>query len=221
MTIFYTIALIFIFPQTRSFILENATKMADDLKKEFSSILSDLIQVETNSSKLNGSIPNVSNLEIELIPTYYIKASLNEEKHEIHGQMNLSIVNPDTDTIVFYTYSYAWSPMIIKKVLLDQKEITFSYNQKQLVINNSKADKILNFTIEFITPVPNKGTRFGYKDNVWLITTWYPMLGVLDKNKNWFDRPDPIGMGDPFLFNYADYVVEWTGSTSIFWTQKS
>src|SRR5699024_2655353 len=171
-----------------------------------------------NSDELKTeSVPDFKRMEKDDPPTYYIKATLNEDRYQIDGQMNVTIDNPGTETIIFYTYPYSLSPMKIKKVLLNGVEVTFSYDQKQLSIKNPKEEKELNFSIDFETPVPRKGTRFGYKDDVWLITTWYPMLGVLNNNKNWMDRPDPIGMGDPFLFNYADYVVEWTSSPSIKW----
>jgi hypothetical protein len=107
--------------------------------------------------------------------------------------------------------------MKIKKVYLNEREIPYSYDQQQLTFQNSKKKNDLHIVIEFETPIPRKGTRFGYKDDVWLLTTWYPMLGVLDDNRQWINRPDPIGMGDPYLFDFANYVVEWTSLPSIKW----
>lgn len=219
MTVVYTSIFIFFIPQIYSlFNLESPVKITENIGRRLSSTFKPPKQVQTSSNELKpASVPTVKMTEKDYYPTYYIKATLNEESYQIDGQMNLTIHNPKTDSITFYTYPYSWSPMRIKKVYLNEKEVTFSYDQKQLVIKNQKEEKELNLTIEFMTPVPRKGTRFGYKDDVWLITTWYPMLGVLDNKKNWIERPDPIGMGDPFLFNYADYVVEWTSSSSIKW----
>ncbi|KRG13402.1 hypothetical protein ACA29_08610 [Lederbergia galactosidilytica] len=172
MTIFYTIVLTFIFPQTRSFMLDSIGKVSEYLRQELTATL----QIETSSTKSKASVTNVKDSKTDHVPTYYIKASFNEESYQIDGQMNITIENPKTDSVVFYTYPYAWSPMIIKKVLLNEVVVPFSYDQKQIVVENPKEEKKLNFTIEFKTPVPRKGTRFGYKDDVWLITTWYPCM---------------------------------------------
>ncbi len=218
MMIFYTIILTYFFPQMKSLLMvDRVIKLSEDLGQELSITFNRIKQIQTSSGELKTSAPNVKKKKKVGIPTYYIKATLNEESYLIDGQVSLTIDNPKTDSILFYTYPYTWSPMNVTKVVLNGKEVTFSYDHKQLKIKNPKKEKRLNFSIEFTTPIPQMGTRFGYKDDVWLITTWYPMLGVLDENNNWMDRPDPIGMGDPFLFNYANYVVEWTSSPAIKW----
>jgi len=217
MTMVYTTVFIFFIPQLQPFLqLDSVVKITEKIEQRLSSTFNRPKQISSDELKTE-SVPDFKRMEKDDPPTYYIKATLNEDRYQIDGQMNVTIDNPGTETIIFYTYPYSWSPMKIKKVLLNGVEVTFSYDQKQLSIKNPKEEKELNFSIDFETPVPRKGTRFGYKDDVWLITTWYPMLGVLNNNKNWMDRPDPIGMGDPFLFNYADYVVEWTSSPSIKW----
>ncbi|ONK24529.1 hypothetical protein BLX87_05185 [Bacillus sp. VT-16-64] len=218
MTITYTIILTYFFPQMKALLmLDKAVKFVEDLGQELAVTFNRGNWLKTSNNASENGISNDKEITKESKPTYYIKADLKESSYEIDGQMNVTIENPGTDFIAFYTYSYSWLPMKINKVVLNGEEVTFSYDKKQLLIQNPKEEKELTFSIEFITPVPREGTRFGYKEDVWLITTWYPMLGVLDEQQNWMTRPDPIGMGDPFLFNYADYVVEWSSSPSIKW----
>lgn len=218
MTIFYTSIFIYFIPGPQSVILFNKiARLVEDVEHEFSLVFNHNSQEQRSPSDLKTSSTKITKKEEESGPTYVIKAALNEESYKINGQMNVTIDNPGTDSILFYSYPYSSSSMRIKKVLINEQEVTFSYDQQQLIIKNLKKEKELHVFIEFETPIPRKGTRFGYKDDVWLITTWYPMLGVLDDSQNWIERPDPIGMGDPFLFNYANYVVEWTSSPSIKW----
>ncbi|WP_140392738.1 M1 family aminopeptidase [Virgibacillus dakarensis] len=203
----------FIIPGSQSKIaLNQITSMINKIKVSWSPTVA-------RNDKDQTVIKNKDTIEVTAkdIPTYYITALLDDKSFQINGQVNLTINNPGTDTIVFYTYPYSWSSMNIKKVFLNDEIANFAYDRRQLTIKNPYKKKELSIQIEFQTPVPRRGTRFGYKDNVWLVTTWYPMLGVLDNNQNWVDRPDPIGMGDPYLFNFANYVVEWTSSPSIKW----
>ncbi len=219
MTVFYTTILLYMIPklQLKPF-LNNISTIVEKSKKEGFLPVSLLnSQKKTSRAELKTKATETMQIENKSIPTYYIKATLDEKNYQINGQVNITIDNPGTNSILFYTYSYSWAPMKIRKVLLNDQEVPFSYDKKQLSIKNPKEEKKLAFSIEFETPVPRKGTRFGYKDDIWLITTWYPMLGVLDKNQNWINRPNPIGMGDPFVFNFANYIVEWTSSPSINW----
>ncbi|MDC3414518.1 hypothetical protein NC797_17915 [Aquibacillus sp. 3ASR75-11] len=218
MTLFYTTALLFAIPELQlQSLLNNTLTTIGDKATDLASGLTNAKQTQSREIVSSTSDGDTMQQNNEKLPTYYIRADLDEENYQIDGEVKVTIDNPKTDSILFYTYPYSWSPMRIKKVLLNEQEVPFSYNQKQLSIKNRKAQKELTIHIEFETPVPQKGTRFGFKDDIWLITTWYPMLGVLDDNKNWADRPDPIGMGDPFLFNFANYIVEWTSSPSINW----
>ena len=156
----------------------------------------------------------------EPYPDYTIKASLDEESARIQGKLELTVENPGTDQLLFYAYPYDWAPMDIHEVQLNGQEIGFEFDGKNLTVNNEKEKRTLDVWIEFETPVPRTGTRFGVKDNVWLITTWYPMLGVLDEDGQWIERPNPINMGDPFYFNFANYTVEWTAPSDFKWVSS-
>lgn len=217
MTTFYMTVIFYTMPRSQSeLILDQVTNLFKNSILEWTSAL--IRNDQDQTSKMPGkSTVKTAKIKQKNLPEYYIKASLNSETYQIDGQVDITIDNPGTDSIMFYTYPYSWSPMEIKKVFLNDKKVAFTYDQKQLSIKNPNNQKELRISIEFKTPVPKKGTRFGYKDGVWLVTTWYPMLAVLDENKNWRNRPDPIGMGDPYLYNFADYVVEWTSSPSIKW----
>jgi hypothetical protein len=220
MTILYTTILVFYFVlESQSImILNNITSSIKNTRVEWSLQLlqksqevKNVVETKKNPSKIK------INIKKESLPTYHIKALLDEENYQIKGQLELTVDNPRTESVLFYTYPYSWLPMEIKKVYLNEMEVPFSYDQQQLTFKNQKEVKKLHIMIEFKTPIPRRGTRFGYKDDIWLLTTWYPMLGVMDDNQKWLNRPDPIGMGDPYLFNFANYVVEWTSSPSIKW----
>ncbi|MHB8172002.1 MAG: M1 family aminopeptidase [Thermincolia bacterium] len=154
--------------------------------------------------------------EIPALPQYYLKAALDDRNYLIRGELELTAPNPGTDKLWFYAYP-PWSPIKIKEVKLNEKKVQHSYEGKNLTFANEAGQREIKVKILFETPVPRAGTRFGVKDNTWLLTTWYPMLGVLDKNKQWVKRPDPRGMGDPFYFGFADYTVEWTSPANIKW----
>ncbi len=154
--------------------------------------------------------------ETPALPQYYLKAVLDDKNTLIRGELELTAANPGTEKLWFYAYP-PWSPIKIKDVMLNDKKVQYSYEGKNLVFANQTGQREIKVKIQFETPVPRAGTRFGVKDNTWLLTTWYPMLGVLDKNKQWVKRPDPRGMGDPFYFAFADYTVEWTSPANIKW----
>lgn len=197
---------------------DNDTSLINPSKKgdePFTKINSDSNSIgNQNSSPLEGQ-PSVK-VEKDL-PQYHIQATLNPQKYVIRGNLELTAKNPGTDELLFYAYPYTWLPMKIIDVKLNDKEVDFAFDGKNLTFPNQKELKEMNVWIDFETAVPQKPTRFGVKDNVWLLTTWYPMLGVLDDKNQWIPRPDPIGMGDPFFFRYADYTVEWTSPASFKW----
>lgn len=149
-------------------------------------------------------------------PQYHIKATLDERACIIRGEVELTTRNPGTEKLLFYAYP-PWNQMRITTVMLNGKAVQYEFEGKNLTFPNKPGAGEIRVRINFETPVPRAGTRFGVKDNTWLITTWYPMLGVMDKNRQWIKRPDPRGMGDPFYFDYADYRVEWTSPAEIKW----
>lgn len=176
----------------------------------------------TNKPDNTPVVQNKENVNLEkeqseeTLPRYYIKASLDDKNFLIQGILELTTNNPGTEKLLFYAYP-DWSPIRIKGVKLNGSAIPYDYEGKNLTFANDQETPEINIQISFETPVPTAGTRFGVKDNIWLITTWYPLLGVLDQHKEWIRRPDPRGMGDPFYFGFADYKVEWTAAEEIKW----
>lgn len=173
----------------------------------------------TPAAQNKDNIDNQKKEEIKeapALPQYYIKAFLDDKNYLIQGELELTANNPGTEKLLFYAYP-DWSPIRIKGVKLNDKAAPHVYEGKNLTFANEKESPEIKVQISFETPVPTAGTRFGVKDDIWLITTWYPLLGVLDENKEWIKRPDPRGMGDPFYFHFADYKVEWIAAEEIKW----
>lgn len=166
------------------------------------------------------SVPSINQQLIQTYPNYHIQATLNEEQFFIQGELALSMNNPDTEKILFYAYPYDWAPMKITDVKVNSQPISFEFDGKNLSFNNQREVKDLEIRIQFETPVPQAATRFGVKDNVWLITKWYPILGVLNDQKQWIERPNPVWRGDPFYFRFANYTVEWTAPANIKWVSS-
>lgn len=156
----------------------------------------------------------------ENLPHYLIRATLDDQSYQINGEVELTMYNPGTKTLLFYAYPYDWMPMKINEVRMNDQQIDYEYDQKNLTFKNITEEEQIHISIQFETLVPRGGTRFGVKDNVWLMTTWYPILGVLNDQNQWIKRPDPIDMGDPFYFRFANYTVEWTSSSDIQWVSS-
>ncbi|OEH86917.1 hypothetical protein BHU72_01255 [Desulfuribacillus stibiiarsenatis] len=156
-------------------------------------------------------------------PHYIVKAQLDERKAEINGHVTLKIKKPTTETLAFYNFSPGnMQNMDILQVSLNNSATSFDFRNNKLTVAlkqglfPSKVETI-EVEITFRTRVPRMGTRFGVKDDIWLLTTWYPILGTLDENMQWIARPTPVGYGDPFYFQYADYDVYLLCAPDIQW----
>ena len=169
-------------------------------------------------------------------PHYVIKAQLNAQKSSISGSMTIKMKKPAGDVLVFNNYSPGnMNNMTIHEVQINDiyTKYTFTNNQLQIKLNdydsnrsnesnnaydsNSANDDLLKINISFNTRIPQTGTRFGVKDNVWLLTTWYPILNVQDADNQWYERTNPVGYGDPFYFEHADYDVYLLAPNNIDW----
>ncbi len=155
-------------------------------------------------------------------PHYIIKAQLNEQKAIIDGNMTVKTIVPANDTLVFNSYpTYVANNMVIHDVFLNSTSVPFTFKNDQLLIpiKDIAIDQTqpLVVDISFTVKVPQMGTRFGVKDGIWLLTTWYPTLNVLDENNEWYPRPNPMGYGDPFYFEHSDYDVYLLAPKEIKW----
>ncbi|OEF98207.1 M1 family metallopeptidase [Desulfuribacillus alkaliarsenatis] len=159
-------------------------------------------------------------------PHYVIKAQLNPNKAVIHGIMTVKTSLPASNNLVFNNYPpFNMNNMSIDEVRVFDQEVNFQFNNNRLTIPlNLSEEEIyrasadnLSVEIAFTTKVPQLGTRFGVKDDIWLLTTWYPLLGVKNQHNQWFTRPIPVGFGDPFYFEHADYDVYLLAPDNIKW----
>lgn len=154
----------------------------------------------------------------DLHPVYEIDAELKTERHEINGTLAVSFDNPGTEQILFYLYQYEWSPMKIREVRFPAEKTEFTVHDRAISFANKfRKRERLTVEIDFTATVPQSGTRFGEKDGVWLLTHWHPMLGVLSANGEWLMPQAPIGFGDPFYYQHADYLVHFTAPGGIKW----
>lgn len=174
-------------------------------------------QKPTKDRPITNDSPQAEKGNKEQDLNYNIKANLDEVNYKIKGKVAITFKNPGTTKLLFYTYPYRWTPMNIKKVFVNGREMGFNYDKANLTFKNIDSETV-RVVIEFETPIPKSETRFGYNDGVWLLTNWYPMLGLIDEeNGEWIKRPNPVGFGDPFYYQFADYTVEWLSSSDIKW----
>ncbi|MGC5327069.1 stalk domain-containing protein [Brevibacillus sp. SYSU BS000544] len=154
----------------------------------------------------------------DLHPVYTIKADLRVNEAAIAGQAVIEFDNPKTKDLNLYIYDYSWSPMRVKSIRYDEKSVPFSREGSVLRLANVFGQKARgSLTVEFESPVPRSGTRYGVKDDIWTLTNWYPMLGALDQRNQWYVPSQPIAYGDPFIYHYGDYDVTFVAPEAYQW----
>lgn len=67
----------------------------------------------------------------------------------------------------------------------------------------------ISLSMEFETPLPGIGDRFGYYKGVYSLTDFYPILCRFDMDGNWSHEPYFFG-GECFYTDMSDYEVELT-----------
>ncbi len=183
----------------------------------------DLVQPASNNLAQKYSQDNLTDAGNQR-PHYIIESVLNEKTATIDGYMTVLTALPHSETLVFNHYpSYITNNLTVHSVSINDIAIPYTVENDQLLIPideflQTNAEKsAVNVGIAFSTKVPRSGTRFGVKDDIWLLTTWYPILNVVDGNGEWNPRPKPMGFGDPFYFEHADYDVYFTAPEAIHW----
>jgi hypothetical protein len=157
----------------------------------------------------------------DLHPTYRIEAELHTHEAKISGRLTVAFDNPKTTDLRFYVYDYPWSPMTIKSIRQGNQPLPFQRRHAVIRLANTfGAQPRASLTIEFEAAVPRRGTRFGVKDDIWTLTTWYPMLGSLNRQGLWYDPPRRIDFGDPFVYHYADYDVSFISPDGYKWVSS-
>jgi len=157
----------------------------------------------------------------DLHPKYTIQAELHTSDARISGKMTLAFDNPQTKDVRLYIYDYLWNRMTVKAIRYKDKPIAFERNASVVTLANPLgAEARGTLSIEFENPVPRRGTRYGVKDDIWTLTTWYPMLGAQNQQGKWYDPPQRIDYGDPFVYHYADYDVSFVSPQGYNWVSS-
>jgi len=157
----------------------------------------------------------------DLHPKYTIEAELHPSDAKITGKVSIEFDNPHNETLMFYIYDYLWNKMSVKAVRYQDKSLPFERGLSQIKLSNPfgsvERDKI---EVDFEHPVPRRGTRYGVKDDIWTLTTWYPMLGAQNQQGQWYEPPLRINYGDPFVYHYADYDVSFISPKGYQWVSS-
>lgn len=158
----------------------------------------------------------------DLHPNYTIQAELNPSQAKITGSMTVQFDNPKTDVIHLYVYDYLWNKMTVKSIRYQDKPLPFERGTSLIKLTNPFGQvERGELQLEFEHPVPRRGTRYGVKDDIWTLTTWYPMLGAQNQQGEWYDPPLRITFGDPFVYHYADYDVSFISPKGYKWVSSA
>lgn len=112
-------------------------------------------------------------------------------------------------------------PFEIKSITTKNKSVPYTRSGRTLMIENpNQESELVELQIKYSVPIPRQGTRFGIKDNVWLLTNWYPQLAVLSREGIWMFPPVPKGYGDPFYYQYGNYTVHLVSPSSFQWVSS-
>jgi len=156
-----------------------------------------------------------------LHPYYTIEAELHPSDAKITGKMSIEFDNPRSESLLLYVYDYLWNKMSVKAVRYQDKSLPFERGLSQIKLSNPFGDvERGKIEVEFEHPVPRRGTRYGVKDDIWTLTTWYPMLGAQNQQGQWYEPPLRINYGDPFVYHYADFDVSFISPKGYQWVSS-
>ncbi|UOF91608.1 hypothetical protein LSG31_04985 [Fodinisporobacter ferrooxydans] len=167
--------------------------------------------VSTKPSATAGE-PNVSDRI-----SYTLHAQLLQATHSIEGTEDIWIPQLNDKEVNFYLFTEDDQPIQIQAVTMGKERLPFSTTEYNLHVALPTRMKDANLHIQFRTPVLQGGFRYGEIDDVWTIGYWYPMLAVRTAQGNWIPTPTPLGFGDPFIEDNADYDVTWTSPSNFHW----
>ena len=158
----------------------------------------------------------------DLHPAYKIQAELHTSEAKISGKMTVEFDNPKTKDVRLYVYDYIWNKMSVKSIRYKERALPFNREISVVKLDNPFGNELRGeLTIEFENPVPRRGTRFGVKDDIWTLTTWYPMLAAQNQQGNWYDPPQRIDFGDPFIYHYGNYDVSFVSPRGYQWVSSA
>ncbi|WP_232699631.1 stalk domain-containing protein [Brevibacillus daliensis] len=162
--------------------------------------------------------PIVRDLQVH----YKINADLDTSQSRIKGNVEMSFDNPNTKKIHLYYYGYKWNEDKLSMITYKGKSIPFVRRDHIILMDNpAPTEKRVTINVGFETQIPRGPTRFGTHENIWTLTHWYPMLGALDQQNKWYEPPQVIGYGDPYIYHYADYEVQLVAPADFKWVTSA
>ncbi|WP_314303255.1 stalk domain-containing protein [Brevibacillus parabrevis] len=165
--------------------------------------------------------PPLPSLVKDLHPVYNIQAELHTSEAKITGKMTIQFDNPGTADVRLFVYDYLWNKLAVKSIRYKDRPLAFERGLSTVKLANPLGSELRGaIAIEFENPVPRRGTRFGVKDDIWTLTTWYPMLGAQNQQGKWYDPPQRVDFGDPFVYHYADYNVSFVSPKGYNWVSS-
>lgn len=158
---------------------------------------------------------------------YTLRTVLHQDQALLDSHLTLRMQLPEQDYLALDNYApSSMGNMTVSDVLIFGEVVAYEFVNNRITVPISGKYRLfmeehqieqLVVDVLFKTRVPRMGTRFGVKDNIWLLTTWYPILAVKDDQQQWINRPSPVGFGDPFYFEHADYDVYLIADKKINW----
>lgn len=146
---------------------------------------------------------------------YTIRAALDPDRRRIEGEETVERRGNPSEPWYFYLYPQGPSGIRILSVSRDGQLLPFEIRNGGLWIDPPKggAERV---TVRFVTDVSTSSPRYGFRDPVWILSYWYPLLAV-KQDGQWLPQPAPKGFGDPYLTDPADYEVTWTAPRGMTW----
>ncbi len=160
-------------------------------------------------------------------PSYRLEIELDTENDQIIGQMTVGFTNTaDVDLTEIYFRDYP-AAFLIDKGEYDVTEITNvkdnrSGSDVEIARDGSDMTTVIvklddpvmsgsyvEISLDFVTVIPATSDRFGYFENIYSLTDFYPILCRFDKDGNWSHEPYYF-TGECFYTDMSDYDVELT-----------
>jgi hypothetical protein len=99
----------------------------------------------------------------------------------------------------------------IKSVNVSNRAVSFTQDNQILKLKLDKGYKLgeeILVTIEFELKVPMGNSRFGYYDDVYSLTNWYPILSIYDAEADRWDENPYHPIGESNYSEVADYNLK-------------
>lgn len=133
-----------------------------------------------------------------------------EDHQEIYLHIYPNIFSEDNQPDLYSgeQTSELHSALDISKVLVNEEEAVFKggkYETIVKVLGDFKAGETYDIQLSYKVKVSSTTDRFGYRDGVYHLCNWYPILAVYDED-GW--NLDPyLFVGDPFYSEMATYDI--------------